>query len=383
MINVWKDQKTPALAIVARGDQITTIKPNEKYIVKSQSKPKIHYTIEQAENTYICTCEHFQATHQECIHILAVKFQQHLKNTKETILNNTTKCDKCGSTNIVKNGIRKNKSGIINRYKCKNCGYRFTDNNGFKKKRNEPEKIALALDLYFRGLSIRKISEHFKQVYNLKVSHMTVYRWLVTYSRLASEWMDKQQVHTGDRWHIDETMIKIDGTHHYLWNVLDSESRFLLATHISRDRDLPNTQKPIQKAKQATLDRPLEVFTDGMMVYPQAIKKELGQRNVYGIRGSWSPHHRVPSIRAPISNNRIERLHGTEKERIKVMRGFDQESGSMDIMEGFRVNYNLVKTHQGIGCTPFEATGKLDINGFKWLTLIQKSIQYKKANNLI
>ena len=374
MIKKWKDQKTPALAIVARGDQIQTIIPNEKYIVKSQSKPKTHYTIEQSENTYTCTCEHFQTTHRECIHILAVKFQNTLKNTKETILNNTIKCDKCGSTNIVKNGIRKNKSGIINRYLCKNCGYRFTDNNGFKKRRNEPEKIALALDLYFRGLSIRKIAEHFQQVYNFKISHMTIYRWIIHYSKITSEWMDKQQVPTGDRWHIDETMIKIDGKLYYLWNVLDSESRYLLATHISKDRDLPNTRKPIQKAKKATSDRPLEVFTDGMKIYPKAIMKELGKRGVFGIRGFWSPHQRVPSIRAPISNNRIERFHGTEKERIKVMRGFDKEYGSMNIMEGFRVHYNLVKTHQSLGCTPNEATGKTNINGFKWLNIIQKAI---------
>ena len=338
MTKIWKDQRTPALAIVARGDQIQTIAPHEKYIVKSQSNIKQHYTVEQSENTYVCTCDHFQTTHRECIHILAVKFQNDLKNNKDTILTDTIKCDNCGSTNTVKNGVRKNKSGIINRYKCNDCGYRFTDNNGFKKRRNEPEKIALALDLYFRGLSIRKVAEHFKQVYNLQVSHMTIYRWVTHYSRLASEWMDNQQVPTGDRWHIDETIIKVDGQHRYLWNVLDSESRFLLATHVSKDRNRSNTRKPIQKAKQATPDRPLEVFTDGMKTYSQAIMRELGQRGTYGIRGFWSPHYRVPSIRAPISNNRVERFHGTEKERIKVMRGFDQDVGSADIMEGFRVH---------------------------------------------
>lgn len=369
----WQDQKTPALAIVARGDQITTIKPNYKYKVQSQSNPNKFYDVVKNDNQYYCTCNHHRTTKRHCIHILAVKFQNSLKESKETILQESVKCDKCGSTNTVKNGVRKNKSGVVNRYLCKECGYRFTDNNGFKKRRSEPEKIALALDLYFRGLSVRKIAEHFDQVYNLKVSHMTVYRWLIDYSKLASQWMDRQDTPTGERWHIDETVLDVDGEHQYLWNVLDSESRYLLATHVSKNRNMKNTRTPIKKAKRATSNRPKEVLTDGMNSYKHAVSKELGRYGVKGTRGHWNPHHRVPSIRAKTSNNRIERFHGTEKERTKVMRGFDNPEGCANLMEGFRVHYNLVKNHQSLGCTPSEATGKTNLNSFKWLKIIEKA----------
>jgi len=371
----WQDQKTPALAIVARGDQIKTIIPNNKYTVQSQSNPENYYAIHHYEdNKWVCSCMHHQATKRDCIHILSVKFQQSLKETKNNILETNLKCEKCNSTNIVKNGKRKNKSGVINRYLCKDCGFRFTDNDGFKKRRSDPEKIALALDLYFRGLSVRKVSEHFQQVYNLNVSHMTVYRWIVDYSRLASEWMDKQDIHTSERWHIYETILKVDGKARYLWNVLDSESRFLLATHVSANRNMKNTRKPIKKAKRVTKDRPQEVFTDGMLSYPKAIVKELGKRGVKGNWGFWSPHVRVPSIRAKESNNRIERFHGTEKERTKVMRGFDNDKGCANLMEGFRVHYNLVKNHQALGCTPSEATGKLGIDGFRWYNILKMAM---------
>ena len=83
-------------------------------------------------------------------------------------------------------------------------------------------------------------------------------------------------------------------------------------------------------------------------------------------------HQQVESIRAPESNNRIERFHGTEKERTKVMRGFDRDYGCASLMEGFRVHYNLVKSHQALGCTPSEATGKINLNGFRWLEIIKK-----------
>lgn len=56
------------------------------------------------------------------------------------------------------------------------------------------------------------------------------------------------------------------------------------------------------------------------------------------------------------------------------MRGFDNPEGCANLMEGFRVHYNLVKTHQALGCTPNEATGKLGIDGFKWLSIINNAI---------
>jgi len=208
---------------------------------------------------------------------------------------------------------------------------------------------------------------------------MTIYRWLVDYSRLASEWMDSQNTQASPRWHIDETVLDVNGEHRYLWNILDSESRYLLAIHVSKDRNLTNTIVPIQKAKKVTVDRPTEVLTDGLLTYPKAIRKTLGcHKKEY--QYYWSPHKKVPSIKAKNSNNKIERLHGTEKERTKVMRGFDNEQGCANLMEGFRVHYNLVKTHQSLGCTPSEATGKLGIDGFRWLEIIKKSELVPKSN---
>jgi transposase-like protein len=215
---------------------------------------------------------------------------------------------------------------------------------------------------------------------------MTVYRWVVHYSRLAAEWMDAQGARTSDRWHVDETVVNVNGRNTYLWNVMDSESRFLLATHISRDRSLANTRAPLKKAKRSTPDRPFEVFTDGMNAYPVAVSKELGRRATAADLTSvsptgWSPlnafgmvnpHHRVPSIRAKDSNNRIERFHGSEKERIKVMRAFDNDPGASALAEGFRVHYNLVRPHQALGMTPGEAAGIPLGNGFRWRAILDE-----------
>ena len=60
-----------------------------------------------------------------------------------------------------------NKSGVVSRYLCQMCGLRFSGREGFHRRRSDPEKIALALDLYFRGVSVRKIADHLAQVYSL------------------------------------------------------------------------------------------------------------------------------------------------------------------------------------------------------------------------
>lgn len=371
----WTDQRTPALAIVGRGDQIRLLSPTH-FSVCSQSAPGTFHNVRKDGPKWTCDCAFFEATKKVCVHVIAVRFREGLQESAPAH-SETVQCDRCQSPSVIRYGVRHNKSGDVPTYLCQTCGKRFAGREGFHKRRADPEKIALALDLYFRGMSLRKIVEHFEQVHHLKVNASTVYRWIRYFSNLAAEWMDAQSARTGDRWHIDETVINVNGRNEYLWNVLDGESRFLLATHISHDRSLANTRAPLRKAKNATEDRPVDILSDGMPAYPVAIGKELGRKatgmddpkHVSG--GRFNPHKRVPSIRAGESNNKIERFHGTEKERTKVMRAFDNLQGASGIAEGFRVHYNLVREHQALGMTPGEAAGIPVGPHFRWKAILE------------
>jgi hypothetical protein len=112
---------------------------------------------------------------------------------------------------------------------------------------------------------------------------------------------------------------------------------------------------------------------------PVAVGKELGRKAtafddpkfVHG--GRFNPHKRVPSIRAKESNNRIERFHGTEKERFKVMRALDGELGTATLGEGLGVHYNLVREHQALAMTPGEAAGIPVGDGFRWKQIIEEA----------
>ena len=78
-------------------------------------------------------------------------------------------------------------------------------------------------------------------------------------------------------------------------------------------------------------------------------------------------------INKPLAdNNRIERLNGTLRERVKVQRGW--KSPTSAIAEGKRINYNYVKPHMALkGNTPAETAG-IEVKGKnKWLGLMQES----------
>ena len=85
------------------------------------------------------------------------------KNKKAEVKNI---CPFCKSENVIKWTKRKTQNrGLIQRYKCKDCNKTFTKDDGFFRMRNHPKKITCALDLFYRGVSTRKVQEHFKAFY--------------------------------------------------------------------------------------------------------------------------------------------------------------------------------------------------------------------------
>lgn len=70
-------------------------------------------------------------------------------------------CPRCKGMSIKKDGIRKTQNrGKIQRYKCKNCSYRFSIDDGFWKMKNHENKITSCINMYYAGMSLRKIQEH-------------------------------------------------------------------------------------------------------------------------------------------------------------------------------------------------------------------------------
>jgi putative transposase len=87
----------------------------------------------------------------------------------------------------------------------------------------------------------------------------------------------------------------------------------------------------------------------------------------------------LANITGSVNNNIVEKLHGTIRERNKVMRGLGNNGSSETMLEGFKIYYNFLRPHMGLnGLTPAEAAG-IDIglnDGNRWLKLIRKSTNH-------
>jgi len=303
------------------------------------------------------------------MHILAVRYRAGLVE-RTGPPTPVPECPRCQASRVIHFGKRHNRRGAVSRFLCKNCGARFTQRDGVTRLRENPDTVALAMDLYFRGLSLRKVSDHLRQAWGVCVAPATIYAWIARFAPRAARWMDTLGARTGERWHVDETVVSADGKPRWAWNVLDAESRFLLATHVTRLRRLRDAQRVLGRAKAATPDRPMAVLTDGLPAYHKAVGRELAFRSGAEVV---NPHVRVPSIRAKKSNNLVERLHGTEKERIKVMRGLHGRKGPKVMMEGLRVHYNLVRPHTALEDTPGTAAGLPDLGRFRWKEILKRA----------
>jgi transposase-like protein len=282
-------------------------------------------------------------------------------------------CEKCDGKNIKKDGVRETKNrSKVQRYKCKDCSHRFSIDDGFWKMKNHENKITSCMNMYYAGMSLRKIQEHL-QMFAPKNSHYsTIYRWIVKYANMIGTLTDNIQIKSGKELMSDEMEYHRLGEQNWFVDVMDTETRFVVASDYMKSRTIENLTKVLKKGKLATGEQIRVITTDGLQGYERVLKKS------FGLKTHWN--HKSPIIHNVVIasergfNHKIERLHNTIRDRTKIMRGFH---GSLEsaraIMKGMEIYYNFVRKHQGIeGKTPSEkAIPKLCLSTNKWLSLIK------------
>lgn len=242
--------------LIALGNQIRRINAST-YKVKSQNGNGWYLVVKQ-EDVWKCECPDHYYRGVKCKHIWAVEFSLVLRERVvsqnfglEGLCPAPEACKFCGSTNIIKRGVKRHKHGAVQQYGCKDCGKRFVINvEGFHKAEYNPKVITLVLDLYFKGVSLRKIADHIKQFYGLQVHHTTILRWIQKYVELMKAYVDESKPQVGGVWHVDEMTVKVNGEYKWLWNLMDNDTRFLLAVQISKRREIEDARKVFREAKQ-------------------------------------------------------------------------------------------------------------------------------------
>jgi putative transposase len=277
-------------------------------------------------------------------------------------------CKYCLSETVKPAGSMRGKRLV----KCVQCGKRFYDNENLPSMKINKGAIVSALSLYFEGLSVRKVSRQLEAIYGEKVNQSTVWRWVQKYSHLVSEYTRTLSPQLGGKWHHDETVIKCEGQNQYFWETIDEDTRFIVATYLSETRTLEETKEAFRRIAKA--GRPIALFTDGSVAYDEAFH-EAFHSHFKASRVEWV---RRVGIRARETNNIVERLHETVKERVRPMRGLKNQDSARNFLDGYVVNYNFARPHMSLkGQTPAQVAG-IEVKG--WKALIEGAYQAEVLN---
>ena len=220
----------------------------------------------------------------------------------------------------------------------------------FKRMRHPVFLIVTALSMFYLGKnSFRNISLILRTAFNVKVSHTTIANWCTRFAPL----FDNQRLKllplldlNSDEWHTDETVVKIAGLKHYLWFVVDSETRFIIGFHLTPYRNSPQAFSVLRGA--ANLGKPQAVVSDRYSAYKIPVKSLFE-----GVR-----HIRVESFKDDISNNLIECFNKQFKAWYKTKQGFSSFASANNLISIFVFFFNFVRPHSALdGLTPAQVAG--------------------------
>ncbi len=393
------------------------------YKVRSQSDHGKWYTVIRVYGSerfprwyqkggWTCDCPDHTFRNVICKHIHAVLFSKLLRkkiyqDTYPTPINQSiihaTKlgkivCQRCGGENFKKDGIRHNKKNEeLQRYRCLDCKYRFIVNPAFENAKASAKTITSAIDLYFKGISLRKIEDHIKQANGIEVGDTSVCRWIRKFNRVVQPYVESfVPAQVGGVYHVDEMLIhvrkednemnmtlenkenhtnrKFDNHYSWLWNLMDSTTRFWICSKITQKRTTNDARTVFAEMKQRA-PLPKAIVHDGLPSYEEAYQKELFshiQPRIQNIRSIGSNEKGL--------NPKIERLNGTVRDRETVMRGLDTPEAAQELMDAMRTHYNFIRRNQAIGGqTPAEAAGiNLNLGENKVESLMRQAAAYSK-----
>jgi len=255
-------------------------------------------------------------------------------------------CKYCNSQNIIRFGSHKAANGIeIQRYFCKDCKRKFVPDT-LPKMQTPMNQVSAAMRMYYGGMSLDAIQGCIEQEYKNRVAESTIYYWITRFSKQAIDLARDFKPEVGDVWIADETGIDIHGKQRdlWFWDIIDAKSRYLLASHISEARTTEDARTLIEKAVQRAGKFPRVIITDKLRAYIDGIDLSVGHDRVQHIRSK--PFTTIDST------NKIERFHGTFKDRTKVVRAFKNKDAARLLTEGWLIHYNFFKEHEALGNVP-------------------------------
>jgi putative transposase len=95
----------------------------------------------------------------------------------------------------------------------------------YKRHRFPPAIIGHAVWLYFRFALSYRVVEELLAERGVNVTYETVRQWCRKFGQPYANTLRKRRPRPGDKWHLDEVFVQINGVQHYLWHCQFSSGR--------------------------------------------------------------------------------------------------------------------------------------------------------------
>jgi len=183
--------------------------------------------------------------------------------------------------------------------------------------------------LYFRfALSFRD-GEEMLAMRGVSLSYETVREWCLKFGQTYANGLRHKSPRPGDRWHLDEVFLKINGRLHYLWRAVDQDGD-VLDILVQTKRDKTAAKKFFRKLMKGLRYVPRVIITDKLRSY-NAAKAEVMRS--------------VEHVQQKYQNNRAENSHQPTRLREKVMRGFKSARHAQRFLSAF----GIISSHFRVG----------------------------------
>jgi transposase-like protein len=144
----------------------------------------------------------------------------------------------------------------------------------------------------------------------IAVSYETVRRWCLKFGAAYADGVRRRRPRPGDKWHLDEVQLKINGTRHWLWRAVDQEG-VVLDILVQRRRNQEVAEAFLRRVLNGQGYEPRVVITDTLASYPPAVRRVLPR----------AQHRRHKGL-----NNRAENSHRPTRRRERALQRFSHRS---------------------------------------------------------
>ena len=143
----------------------------------------------------------------------------------------------------------------------------------YKGHRYPAEIIAHCVWLYHRfPLSFREVEE-LMVVRGVIVTYETIRQWCAKFGPVYAAGLRRRQPRPGDKWHLDEVFLTINGRRQYLWRAVDQDGNVL--DILVSCRDAKAAKRFFRKLLKRQCTSPRVLVTDKLRSYPVAHREVM------------------------------------------------------------------------------------------------------------